>query len=77
MTKNNYIIKKTYVAPSVSFEDIEDEVLLFRPSANTTGEGGDVETDPNDQGGGQGGNWGNPAKGTSGDFVFELDGTGE
>lgn len=25
MTKNNYIIKKTYVAPSVAFEAIEEE----------------------------------------------------
>lgn len=29
MTKNNYIIKKTYVAPFVAFEEIEEELELL------------------------------------------------
>jgi hypothetical protein len=65
MTKNNYIIKKTYVAPFVAFDEMEEEELMFGASANTTGTGGNEGQDDDD--------WGNGAKEATGDFVFELD----
>jgi len=71
MTKNNYIIKKPYLSPSISFEDIEDDVVMYAASATTTGEGGNQSTDTEDPE-----PWGNGAKATSEDFVFELEGVG-
>lgn len=65
MTKNNYIIKKTYVVPFVAFDEMEEEELMFGASANTTGTGGNERKDDEE--------WGNGAKEATGDFVFELD----
>ncbi|MCR5069322.1 MAG: hypothetical protein K6A78_05940 [Prevotella sp.] len=67
MTKNNYIIKKPYLSPSISFEDIEDDVVMIAASATTTGSGSDVGRDPEDE------PLGGEAKATSSDFVFELE----
>lgn len=71
MKRYSYIEKKPYVAPSVTFEEIEalEDVLAFRPSANTTGGGSDVGQDDTE--------WGNSAKQGMEDFVFEIDDAGE
>ena len=64
MTNTNDILRKTYVAPLLSFEEIEEEQALLA-GTKTTGDGPDVTTDPSE-------NWGSGAKEGTTDFVFEL-----
>lgn len=66
MTNTNDILRKTYVAPLLSFEEIEEEQALL---AGTTTQGGGpkVDTDPKDPD-----PWGSDAKEGTTDFVFEL-----
>jgi len=80
MTKNNYIIKKTYVAPFVAFEEIEEELELLA-GTYTEGGAGNVVQDPEDTEGGVRDPGAKPATGdvTDGgakatyDFVFEYE----
>jgi len=64
MTNTNDILRKTYVAPLLSFEEIEEEQALL---AGTTTK---AETD--DVHPGEGENLGSDAKESTTDFVFEL-----
>lgn len=79
MNRNIFISKKSYVAPLVTFEEMEEEQELLAGSPITEGTGpsmgsGDKPSvDPNDPN--------IPAKksggvfdGGEGDFVFEIDG---
>ncbi len=61
MTNTNDILRKTYVAPLLSFEEIEEEQALL---AGTTTKG-DAPDEPGE-------NLGNDAKESTTDFVFEL-----
>lgn len=76
MNRNIFISKKSYVAPLVTFEEMEEEQELLAGSvteAQTPGEDYDGTGKPNDPD--------IPAKksggvfdGGEGDFVFEIDG---
>ena len=66
MTNTNNILRKTYVAPLLSFEEIEEEQALLA-GTKTVGGGSDVTIDPKDPDP----SWGNAKEGTT-DFVFEL-----
>ena len=78
MNRNIFISKKSYVAPLVTFEEMEEEQELL---AGSITEG---ETPGENSGDNSGGNYndpGIPAKrsggvfdGGEGDFVFEIDG---
>ena len=62
MTNTNDILRKTYVAPLLSFEEIEEEQALL---AGTTTKGKTDNVDPAED-------LGNNAKESTTDFVFEL-----
>ena len=64
MTNTNDILRKTYVAPLLSFEEIEEEQALL---ADTTTQGFTPPVDP-----AEGEIIGNGAKESTTDFVFEL-----
>lgn len=83
MNRNIFISKKMYVAPLVSFEEVEEEQELLAGSTTTgfaPGEGNPQlppGTDPNDFPGGSNGAkkyGGSFVDGGEGDFVFEIDG---
>lgn len=64
MTNTNDILRKTYVAPLLSFEEIEEEQALLA-GTTTTGNTGNVDPDKDES-------LDNGAKESTTDFVFEL-----
>lgn len=64
MTNTNDILRKTYVAPLLSFEEIEEEQALLA-GTTTTGDGPDVPPDEDEK-------LSSDAKESTTDFVFEL-----
>ena len=64
MTNTNNILRKTYVAPLLSFEEIEEEQALL---AGTTTQGKTDNVDPDKDE-----SLDNGAKESTTDFVFEL-----
>jgi len=78
MNRNIFISKKSYVAPLVTFEEMEEEQELL---AGSITEGIGPSMDSGDNPGGNPNDPGIPAKrsggvfdGGEGDFVFEIDG---
>lgn len=78
MNRNIFISKKSYVAPLITFEEMEEEQELLAGSA-TEGTGSSMESGDNPGGNPNAPNI--PAKqsggvfdGGEGDFVFEIDG---